>query len=286
MGTNEKTSIFDYNIAFLGLSEKDIAAKTGISTERVKQIASGSEPFISELLTLSITFDRSLISLVAGEWFMHRFGEYYRAQNEFLEKVIESGDIRSIAFIFSSGLIVKSDDELKFVRYGRVFENRRVEGRLAKKAIAILLEHGLAETASEISTTKVFYPLSDPRKVTFTEEVLKKYLFLEGRGSWYPYFVPLFNRLSGEKEKQALLTMAEENLKAYAGRTCILWESDDKPCVYYVNGTNEIKTVSAPWSRCDFSLLDTESELAGQLEKLQEEIFAAAVEDLSGFSCL
>ena len=276
MGTNEKTSILDYNIAFLGLSEEDISAQTGISQERVKQISSGAEPHISELLTLAITYDRSLISLVSGEWFMHRFGEYYSAQNEFLEKVLESGDIRSVAFIFSSGLIVKSEDELRFVRYGRIVENRKVDDILAKRAIAILLEHGLSQIASEISTTKVFYPLPDPLRVTFTQDVLKKYLFLEGRGSWYPYFVPLFNSLPGEKEKQALLSMVEENLNTYAGRTCISGENDGKHYVYYVDETDEIKTMSVPWSKCDFSLLDTENDLKHELVALQDELFAAA----------
>lgn len=268
-----RSSIFDFNTAFLNLSDNDIAEKTGIDIKRVKLLASGEEPLLSDIIAMSAAFDRSILSLLAGEYFMYKFGEYYTPENEFLEKNIKEGNIKALVFIFSSGLIVKEEDELKFVRYGRITEGRKVDKGITKKAIAVLLDHGLPGIASEISTSDCFYQVSGLKEITFAKEVLGKYLFIEGTGSFYPYFVSFFNGLAKEADKNTLLDMTEDNLKAYMKKKLVFADSGDKPYVYYVNEKNGLKEMSAPWRYCDFSGLQIQKDRVREFEEMQREVF-------------
>ena len=268
-----RSSIFDFNTAFLNLSDNDIAEKTGIDIKRVKLLAAGEEPLLSDIIAMSAAFDRSILSLLAGEYFMYKFGEYYTPENEFLEKIIKEGNIKALVFIFSSGLIVKEADDLKFVRYGRITEGRKVDKGITKKAIAVLLGHGLPGIASEISSTDRFYQVSELKEITFSKEVLRKYLFIEGKGSFYPYFVPFFNALADEADKLALLDMTEDNLKAYMKKKLVFADGGGKPYVYYVNEKNGLKEMSAPWRYCDFSGLQIQKDRVRGLEGMQREVF-------------
>ena len=276
MAINEKNSIFNFNIAFLGLSEDEIASKTGISIERVNELSSGAEPYVSELLSLAVAFDRSFMSLLVNEWHKHSFGEYYKADNGYLEKIIKEGDIKVLAFVFSSGVIVRCDDELRFVKYGKVIRQKAVDEALVKKAIELLLDNGLTGIATDISTSKIYYSVPGLDDIGFSRDLLKKYLFLLGRGSWYPYFVPFFNGLKDEGEKKILLDMAGDNLKAFYGEQCICAEGSSAPYVYYITEKDNFRQMSVLWSKCDFSLLHTENDLKHELAALQDEIFAAA----------
>lgn len=260
-------SVFTNNIGFYGLSSKEISEKTGISLDRVKSLSSGEEPVVSELIAMAEALDGSVDSILKGSWLKYKYGEYYKPDNTFLERVIEKSCIEEIYFVFSSGFLVKSGDDIKFTYRGRVLE-KTVDVRLVAEVIKIFLSYGYANAASEISTKNIFFRSDNMFDVD--SSVLKKYLFIEGRGSPQSYFIPFFNMTKNTKEKEVLLGMVRNNLKEYVNQKIV----KEKNYVYYKIVKNGHQIVSPPWFETDFTELGADSVTKDEIIGLQENIFA------------
>ena len=208
----DKVSQFIFDLAELrGLSEKDIATRSGLSLEKIREIkrtsiVSGED---LEMLSSAVELNRIvLLSALNSDYPIYNLASY--------KKALSANAVFSILNIFLNNCIVTKDDE-----YYLTHTNGKIVSKLpfeeVKKAFVLLLKNGYVQTVSSHTNqnTILIDELSQ-----LPENIIYQYLFGlnyqneigELIGHKFPKYLQSIINKSSTESKRKILNKAYEIL--------------------------------------------------------------------------